>query len=189
MAGAPPLPALVRRLARFRRDTRGAMSVEALLILPLLLWCYMAMFIYWDAFRSVNTHVKATYTVADLISREINPVNPAYINGLAQIHRYINKVRAGDTYLRVTHFQYNAAQDRFVVLWSRSSAGAPAALTTASLTAMRNRIPVMADADTAILVEAWRAFQPRFDVGIAPRTFYEFTVVRPRFLSPIPFTS
>ncbi|MCL4189037.1 MAG: hypothetical protein KJZ85_15660 [Rhodobacteraceae bacterium] len=179
----------ILRIRRFRRDERGAMSVEALLILPMLLWAYMAMFIYWDAFRAINTHTKATYTVADMLSREMNPVSSAYIDGLASIHRFITQVPSGDSYIRVTHFQYDEENDAFVVLWSRSTAGAPPGLNAAGLGGMRDRVPVMADADTAVLVEAWRVFRPRLDVGIGDRVFNEFTVVRPRFLSPIPFTS
>lgn len=179
----------VLRLCRFRRDDRGAISTEAILILPMLLWAYMAMFVYWDAFRAVNTHTKATYTVADMLSREINPVSAAYIDGLASIHRFITQVPAGESYIRVTHFQYDESNDSYVVLWSHSTAGAPAALNASGLAGNRDRIPVMADADTAILVEAWRVFRPRLDVGVGDREFNEFTVVRPRFLSPLPFSS
>lgn len=179
----------IPRLCRFRRDDRGAISTEAILILPMLLWAYMAMFVYWDAFRAVNTHTKATYTVADMISREINPVNGAYIDGLASIHRFITQVPAGDSYLRVTHFQYDEDNGAYIVLWSRSTGGAPLALNAAGLGALADRIPVMADSDTALLVEAWRVFRPRLDVGVGDRMFHELTVVRPRFLSPLPFTS
>jgi len=181
--------ALLRRLCRLRGDDRGAISTEALLILPVLLWAYMAMFVYWDAFRAVNSHGKATYTVADMLSREMNPVGPAYIDGLAAIHRFITMTPAGDSYIRVTHFQYDADDGDYIVLWSDSSAGAPAALNAAGLAARADQIPVMADADTAILVEAWRIFRPRLDVGVGERSLYEFTVVRPRFLSPLPYTS
>ena len=44
-----------RRLARFSSDQTGSTTVEAVLILPLLLWAYVAMFVYFDAFKIQNT--------------------------------------------------------------------------------------------------------------------------------------
>ena len=35
---------------------------------------YLALFVYWDAFRSVNTTQKAAYTISDMISREMAPL-------------------------------------------------------------------------------------------------------------------
>ncbi len=177
---------ILARLDRFRRDDRAAVSVEAILMLPLLFWLMIATFVYWDAFRAVNTHVKATYTVADMIARQLGPVNAAFINGLDKVHRFLSNTADGDSWLRVTHVQYDGARRRHVVLWSRSTGPAPA-LTTATFAPLAGQMPVMSDADTAIVVEAWRNFREIVRVGVGDRTLYEFTVMRPRFLSPIPF--
>lgn len=175
------------RLLRFCRDDRAAVSVEAILMLPLLFWILIATFVYWDAFRAVNTHVKATYTVADMIARQLGPVNTNFITGLDRVHKFVSNAGNADSWLRITSIQYNAATNSYTVLWSRSTGSVPA-LTTATLAPLRDRLPVMADADTAIIVEAWRVFREMVRVGVGDRTLYEFTVMRPRFLSPIPFS-
>ena len=58
----------------------------------------------------------------------------------------------------------------------------------ATIDELRPQIPVMSDADTALIVETWRNFTPAFQVGLDRRTFYQITVTRPRFVSPMPFT-
>ncbi len=44
------------RLRRFlRQDESGALMAEAVLVLPFMLWSYLALFVYWDSYRAVNT--------------------------------------------------------------------------------------------------------------------------------------
>ena len=53
------------RLAAFGRDEAGTVVAEAVIILPLFIWAYIALFAYWDSFRSLNTVQKAAFTVSD----------------------------------------------------------------------------------------------------------------------------
>ncbi|MFN3937545.1 MAG: TadE/TadG family type IV pilus assembly protein [Gemmobacter sp.] len=178
-----------RLIRRFARDTRAAISVEALLVTPVLVWVFLAMFVYWEAFRAQNTHVKATDAIADMISRENTGINASYVDGMHTIFRFISDTPL-DTALRVTNVQYRESDDTYLVLWSRSSnTGRAPVHTTATLAQHRDRMPIMADSDTLLVIETWRDFQPYFQVGLGNHTFYEFFVVRPRFLSPIPFYS
>lgn len=180
--------AIARRLRRFRQEEGGFISVEAILVMPLLLWVFMAMFVYWDAFRAQNTSVKATYVVADMISRENNAVNTAFINGMHQVFRYMVNTPE-QTWMRVTSVQFNQGTNTYNVLWSRTTNATRApAYTTATLATQRSRLPILANTDTVIVVETWRRFSPAFWVGLQRRTMYEFTVVRPRFLSPLPIS-
>ena len=179
---------LRQTLRRFRQDERGIVSTETILVMPLLMWVFMAMFVYWDAFRAHNTSIKASYAIADLISRENAPVNNAFIGGMHSLFRYMVATDEG-TWLRVSSVQYDASQDRYNVLWSRTTnTNRSPAHTTATMVAMRPKLPVPANADTLIVVETWRQFSPAFKVGLERRTFYETSVVRPRFLSPLPIS-
>lgn len=184
--------AAIRRLRhalrRFRQDESGVITTETLLITPLLMWVFLALFVYWDAFRAQNTSIKASYVVADMISRENAPVNTAFINGMHSVFRYI--VDTGeDTWIRVSSVQYSVSQDRYNVLWSRTTNATRApAHTTTTMVALRSHLPVPADSDTLIVVETWRRFTPAFQVGLDRRTFHEVSVVRPRFLSPLPIS-
>jgi len=50
----------ISRLRRFlRQDESGTLMAEAVLVLPFMLWSYLALFVYWDSYRAVNTVQKA----------------------------------------------------------------------------------------------------------------------------------
>ncbi|MFN3642712.1 MAG: TadE/TadG family type IV pilus assembly protein [Gemmobacter sp.] len=176
-------------LRRFRSDTRGAVAVESVLILPLLIWALMASFVYWDTFRTHNAHMKATYAVTDALSREMTGINTAYINGMHDVYRYMMQTDE-PTWMRVTSVRYTEADDTFRVLWSRSTNGVRApVMTNAMLANIRAQIPAMSNDDSVIIVETWREYTPLFRVGLEARVFTQFIVTRPRWLSPIPLTS
>jgi Flp pilus assembly protein TadG len=87
---------------RFLRSERGSFTVEAVVIFPLLVWAYTAMFVFWDAFKTQNINLKATYTIADMISREQEQICTDYIEGARSIYAFLN---AGDSnhQVRVTN--------------------------------------------------------------------------------------
>ena len=66
---------LLTQLTRFRRDERGSVIAEMVITLPMLIWAYMAMYVYWDAFRMINSVQKASYTISDMVSREMLPLD------------------------------------------------------------------------------------------------------------------
>lgn len=175
-------------VARFVADERGVISTEAIIITPLLISTLLALFVYWDAFRAQTATIRATYTVADMISRENAPVNNAFITGMHQVYRYM--VGTPElTWMRVTSVRYNRPADTFTVLWSRSTRTSAAPQHTFnSINALKDRIPRPAHDDTLIVVESWRNYRPALNVGVASGTFYELNVTRPRFLSPLPMS-
>jgi hypothetical protein len=178
-----------RLIARFLRDNRGAVSAETVLVMPILVWALMASFVYWDIFRSQNAHMKATYAVTDMITREMTSVNLAYINGMNAVYRHLMQTDEL-TWIRVTSIQFRASDNTYRVLWSRSTNPTRAPqMTNAMLADLRARIPNMAPDDTAIIVETWREYTPVANMGIGRRVFRELVVSRPRWLSPIPLTS
>jgi Flp pilus assembly protein TadG len=180
--------ALRDRLRRFHKDESGFISIEAIIVMPLLLWVFLALFVYWDAFRTENTSIKSTYVIADMISRESLPVNNAYINGMHQVFRYMNATDE-DTWIRVSSVQYHQSDNSYRVLWSRTTNASRAPVhTTATMAVQRHRLPVLVDQDAVIVVETWRRFTPAFKVGLDRRTFDEFTVIRPRQLIPLPIS-
>lgn len=186
-------------LGRFGRDEGGTVMVEALLVLPMLLWSYLALFVYWDAFRSLNTAQKAAYTISDTISREMVSLSPAYIPGLRNMMQYLVHENDSVVKLRVTSITYNSTDSRYEVHWSRSPDGAFPELTTATLQQFADCdpatikpgsciIPKMADGDYVILVETSIPYHPAFNVGVNDQELREFIVTRPRFLPKICLT-
>ena len=173
--------------SRFARDEGAAVVAEAVIVLPLFLWAYIALFVYWDAFRSMNTVQKAAYTISDMISREQNKngIATAYVDGMKKVMEYLidedQNVR-----LRVTSVTWSAPNNRFEVHWSRSPGNLMTPLTTATLQNYVSQIPTMAAGDYVVVVEAEVDYLPGFDVGLPNQTFHQFIVTRPRFLPCIP---
>lgn len=163
---------------RFRRDDRGAVMTEAIVILPLLIWAYVALFVYWDAYRAQNTAVKASYTVADMVSRELNPVSCLYMDGMKNVFDFLMD---GDqaTGLIITSVTWNEIDSRHEVLWSLARGG-PEPLTTETLQANLNKLPNMSDGDTVILVQTRVTYDPALQVGVPRYDFTQFIVTRPR---------
>jgi Flp pilus assembly protein TadG len=180
------LPSFLRRPAsRFLRDERGSIVAEAVIVLPVFLWAYLALFVYWDAFRSMNTVQKAAYTISDMVSREMVGVTTAYVNGLDSMLEYL--VDNGQTVsLRVTSVTWSETNDRFEVHWSRSPDNAQPVLTTATLQNYAGQIPNMSPGDYVVIVEVWAEYEPTFEVGMDDTVFTQFIVTRPRFLPCIP---
>lgn len=167
--------------ARFVRDEAGTLLAETVIILPLLIWAFLGLYVYWDAYRSVTTIQKAAYTISDMISREMEPISTAYILGLDSVMDYL--VDEDSTLsTRVTSIAWSAANNRFEVHWSRSDGGVLPELTTATLQPMAGNIPAMAEGDYAIIVEVYVPYVSSFDVGLTSDHFSDFIVTRPRFL-------
>jgi len=177
-----------RPFARFARDEKGSVITEAVLVLPIMLWAVFALFTLWDSFRSVNVVQKASYTVSDAISREMNPVSMTYLTGLRDTMDYMLD-NDQDVRMRITSVTWSEARNRFEVAWSRSPGNAIPQLTTSTLQAFAPRIPTMSDGDFAMLVETEVDHTPVFRVGLmADQTFREFIVTRPRFVPKICLT-
>jgi Flp pilus assembly protein TadG len=65
---------MIEAIRNFIRDTRAAVAFETVLLTPILVWAYIGSFVFFDAYRVYNTSVKATYMVADMLSRQTNMV-------------------------------------------------------------------------------------------------------------------
>lgn len=172
-------------LARFLHSERGTVMAEAVLVLPFMLWGYLGLFVYWDAFRSTNRIQKAAYTISDMISREMVTINDAYITGMDSVmERLIDGNQ--DVALRVTSVTYSDTAKQFQVHWSRSTATSTLPLlTTSTLQAFKSRIPAMSDGDYVVIVETVVAYKPAFNVGISASDIKQFIVTRPRFVPKI----
>lgn len=179
---------LCRPFARFWRDERGVISTEMILITPLLIWVFLALFVYWDAYRAKNTAVKATVAIADMISRESAPINGNYITGMQRVYNYATSA-SEPSWLRVTLVQYQESSDSYRRVWSRTtnSQRAPAH-DHVSLAELRSALPMLTDADTIMLVETWQQWTPAFWVGLSQQVFYEVTVEKMRSQALLPIS-
>jgi hypothetical protein len=166
-------------LGRFARAEDGSISVEAMLIFPILLWCYLATFVFFDAFRSQSTNLKAAYTIGDAISREARNITPAYLDSLHQLQTFLVNEDNDIAQLRVTVYRYQASDNTYRVNWSRVRGGG-LQMTDGLLATLRNQLPVMPNGEIAILVETWVGYHPTYSVGLQDFVFSDLVVTRPR---------
>lgn len=172
---------MLSRLARrFRRSEDGSITVEALLILPILMWAYLGTFVFFDGYRAQSINVKAAYTIGDTLSRETGYVTPAYMDSMHLLQQFLVRT-IEPVRLRITVYAFDLPNNRYVVRWSQVRGGTITALNTAALAALRPSLPNMANGELAILTETWVGYEPDFSVGIDPFTFRDLVVTRPRF--------
>jgi hypothetical protein len=193
-------------LARFARDERATMSVEIVLMLPLLMLWLAASFVFFDVFRVSMVNEKAAYTIADMVSRQATLDND-FIEGTNNVFDFLINQR-GSTWLRVTSVRYTApdpdegVDESYDVLWSVATRGRES-FATESFTdlSLEELIPIMGDNETVIITETFTEYQPPFNpFRIAPWNlddeetadifdesfgFNTFLVTRPRFVTQI----
>lgn len=190
---------LTNRLRRFRREDDGTVTVEMLLILPVVLWAFLATFVFFDAFSSRTAAQRAAYTISDSIGRQQNSaLTPAELDGFNQIFAYLARSRHV-TQLRVSSIVWNPIDEEYNVVWSYATGnGMP--LTTDRLTPeLIDRLPVLARADgeqsreSVYLTETIVEFVPVMEslplVGgvLRQQTLYNVIVARPRFSPQLRF--
>lgn len=168
---------LSHRIRRFGREEDGLVMAEFLIMLPLLIWTFMALFVYWDVFRTINDSQKASYAVSDLISRQ-SEIDMPFVNGMQTVVEYLSN--GADVDVRITSVEWDE-DDGYRVLFSRSPGNAMPRHTNATITALADRIPVMADNETVVIVETRTQYEPGFEVGLTDQEFNHFVVTRPRY--------
>lgn len=178
---------LLRTLRGFLRSERGGTTVEFVLVIPLLAWCFVGTYTFFAAYRLQVVNVKAAYTIGDQISRETNFITPSYIAAMGELHDFL--VMGNPTaQLRITAFEYELSDNSYRVIWSRGI-GQPNRVTDARMNDVQNRLPVMVDEEIAVLTETWVSFDPADMVGMDLITFYEPIVTRPRFATQVCWNS
>ncbi|MGQ0565742.1 MAG: TadE/TadG family type IV pilus assembly protein [Gemmobacter sp.] len=171
----------LRALGRFARREDGYMVVDTVLALPFLCWAFVALYSYWDGYRSATQVQKATYAIADLVSREQRPINADYIDGM---RRSMDQILPGDmnTELRVTSIAWSEVRNRYEVEWSAVSGSLSPLLTTSTLAPLVSKIPRMDDGDTAVIVETWVEYDATLALGgVEDMRMSQFVVTPPRF--------
>ena len=165
---------------RYARDEKGSISIEAVLAFPMLVWAITATFVFWDAFKTLNVSQKATYTVADMLSREKQAIDADYMTSMHELYDFLSD--GGDNALRVTVVKMSEDPTTNVkTLEMEWSEGVGGLVGHANLDLIRDRIPDMADGDFLIVVESEQEWTPAFTVGLASYRFREVALARPRF--------
>lgn len=175
-----------KQLSKFKDGEDGSMSIELLLVTPIIVWALLSTYVYFDVFRVEANVNRASLVIAEMFSREEVPITEAYVDGAVQVLRTLT-FEDVDPFLRVSVFRYQATDITFREVWSRDR-GVGSELDDAGLAAIKSRIPLMNTIDHAILVETRVNYTAPFSIGLGPftgtdlddLTFGTFTIIRPR---------
>ncbi|MBW4962264.1 TadE/TadG family type IV pilus assembly protein [Sulfitobacter sp. CW3] len=173
-------------LRRFASHEDGSVSLEALILMPLVLWVYAAMFSIFETYEEYSLNQKAAFTIGDMISRETLPIDSDYLGGAHDLLDYITQSQGPST-LRVSSLQYDKKQNRFYVHWSRAR-GADSAVTDADVASWTNRLPSIPDDEYIVVTETTTTFTPPFNIGLGQPEIKNFVFTRPRYAPRVLYT-
>ncbi len=170
------------------RDERGSISIEFVIVMPLLLFLAISGLGFWDAFQSNSKTAKIAYAVSDIMSRYdvVDDTDMAYLYSVQ------DKMLSPDLdrrSLRISSICFENGNYR--VLWSYTASSndipGPDALEDVEIPV--EILPTMAPQDSIILTETEARWQPHLNVGVGSRTWRSELVSRPRFVKIIPHTT
>lgn len=178
------LSPLRRILNAFLSERRGSVTVETMLILPPLIWAYLGIYVFFDAFSTITTASKANYTISDALSRQRQEVDTQFLESSHDLFQWL--VASDRTAIRISSITWSDADDAYRVAWSYSTTG-QTSQTNGTIGAFESQIPILPDGDHLIVVETWLDYTPLWSMGLGPFTFRDFTVTRPRFMPKLEF--
>lgn len=176
-----------RPLRRFTRSERGVIAIEAVLILPLLIWAVLAAIVFVDAYRAQTQNQRATYVIADAVSRLWDPMTNEYFVGLWDLHGMMVNY-SNQTHIRVSVVQWSEADQTNILRWSQTSTSDRFPwLTQEQVDAGIDRVPMLSDGDSLVLVETWMDYEPPFSVGLNSTVYRNEIFVSPRYVPQITY--
>lgn len=179
---------LKNRLRRFLDDSEGYVTLEALIVMPALLWLFGVGWVYFDVFRQQGVHQKANYTIGDMISRETDPLDDTYINNTKYLLYTLTKTYGTDSDLRITVVKYDSRRDKWSVVWSEARGDYPE-LANNDMRNYQDRLPVAGHMDQLVMVETWEDYDPVFQVGLDAFEIKSYSFTRPRYAPQIMFNN
>lgn len=167
--GIPLLHRLARRMRRLRDEESGVVAVETMMITPFLIVGLFMSYEFFDLYQQQSLREKATYTVADALSRETAIVDDTYIDNIKTTFDMIVRAR-GDTQLRISVVRFHAsAGGSYELRWSEVRGDGPMqALTQAGLVNAAEVFPFMINGQDLILVESEGVHVPTLARAIIP---------------------
>ncbi|MGQ3486857.1 TadE/TadG family type IV pilus assembly protein [Roseovarius pacificus] len=156
---------LKNRLARFRDATHGTVTVEAVIIVPILFWVVAATAEFFEMYRYKSIREKASYTVVDMISREQSSLSPTYIDNTKTLFDDFTNSDTEDQ-IRISVVTYNEDDDEYAIVWSQVRGTGPLQeLTTDEVKTRHDILPIMGNGEHLIQVESYSKYHPALDVG------------------------
>ena len=181
---------LLNRFRRFSRDQSGTAVVETVLVLPLLIWAHLATYEFFDAFSTITRNMRATYTLADMISRQTGPVSHSYVQGMEQLYAFLNN-NPPNAWVRVTGVSWDpnaGSNGQYYAMGGHASDAADTNLDDITIQNYVAKLPVISNGDTLIMVETRMTYVPAFSIGgLTTQTFTQTVITQPRLSAQVVF--
>ncbi len=170
-------------LRRFAKDEDATMTVEFVIIFPVLFTWWIGSIVFFDAFDARAGAARVSHTIADIMSRQTDTSN-AFIDDLLVLqNRMLPKEPTGA--IRVSDIVKNV-DGTLAVAWSYSTANLP--LTVADIPMAS--IPGMNAGQHILLIDTYVPYIPIADwVGVVSQTWTNRVFTNARFVANIPNTN
>lgn len=178
MGQAMPKSRIFRAFRSFRRQTHGSVSVETVLIAPLLIWMLVATFVFFDGFRSKTRVQVAATTVVDLLTRETDTLQTEDIDALNVLFDVLSETRSA-TAIRVTSVMLSEDGDPEI----QCSHGTRGVADADDMTDLSGPVPPILPGEAVIVLETFGVWAPPFALLGMERLVNMNTQIaaRPRF--------
>jgi len=168
---------LAKCLRNFKENDRGAIMLEMITLMPLLMLWIVGSNSFFDAFKTYMRASKASYTAVDLVSRQ-QEVGPDYISNVASIFESIVDADGAASSIVVSSLHQVGID--LQLDWSVNGQGW-AGLTSAGQIPTAS-VPNLADGEYVILLQSNVPYIPIYSWGqLTATTFTNTIVVIPRF--------
>ncbi|MEQ8915415.1 MAG: pilus assembly protein [Roseovarius sp.] len=180
-------PSLLKRLfGSFWSDERGTAALETVIMAPFLTIGLFFSYEAYGAYRQQSLTDKATYTIADILSREQNnssPIDDTYIDNAKTLFNDLTRSDIGQ--LRITvvrrHLDPDNNVDFFELRWSElRGQGAFEEMTQEMVENADDFFPAMLNGQEMILVESRSLYRPSVTLG---GVFREFPIEARMFMT------
>jgi hypothetical protein len=180
------LSLLKRLFGSFWSDERGTAALETVIMAPFLTIGLFFSYEAYGAFRQQSLTEKATYTIADILSREQNngtPIDDTYVDNAKTLFNDLTRSDIGQ--LRITvvrrHLDPDNNVDFFELRWSELRGdGAFQEMTQAMVQDADDFFPAMLNGQEMILVESLSPYRPSVTLG---GVFREFPIEARMFMT------
>lgn len=192
---------------KLMKSERGTVTVEFVILFPLLIAWFLGSFIYFDAYRSKTLTAKVAFTISDLFSRETDIIDDARARQFYDVQERMMPRRIEQSWIRVSSICYRERVESGVVVeseyrihWStvfddhydEDAGELPNIVRYEDDTEIPvNLMPLMADGDSIIFTEVFAVWEPIARqwagyMGLSELTWAQRVTERPRFLTVLP---
>lgn len=182
---------LARFFPGFFRREDGLITVEAVLVLPMLFLSMWLSFNFYESYRQSGRNIKAAYALADIVSRERNAIDATYVDTLYDLMGTIVSERS-DLAMRITYLQYNKKDGdetgSHEVYWSCERGSMKLGKwTNGNVSQLKKALPEMPNKGRMIIVETRNTFRRPYNISIgsAELPMDNFVFTHPRVFDQI----